>query len=100
MQPSPPSSLKTLRQLRSFGFLRYEEDDLVGDPLPAGAWLASLRRLAGSCTFLVASLPALAAASQLQELSLLEVIDAEQQASASVLQWAAGRPAMKRIRVE
>ena len=101
--PSPPASLSCLCQLRSFGFLSYEEgNDPAGAPgqLPAGPWLAGLRRLAGTCSLLAASLPALAAASQLQELGLLQVVGPEQQAAVSILQWAGGRPAMRRVRLE
>lgn len=101
--PGPPSSLTALRQLRSFGFLRYEELHIdcpgIGGALPAGPWLASLRRVAGGPNFLFASLPALVAATQLQELALVQLIDSEQPAAISMLQWAAGRPARKRVRV-
>lgn len=99
---SPPASLASLRQLRSFGFLSYEDSDDPEDPgqLPAGPWVAGLQRLAGSCSLLTASLPVLEAASQLQELGLLVVVDSEQQAALRILQWAAGRPALRRVRVE
>lgn len=101
--PSPPSSLSALGQhMCSFGFLSYEDPTIPGDPgqLPAGPWLGGLRRLAGTCTFLAASLPALAAASQLQELSMLFVANSEQQSAESLLQWAAGRAVFPRVRLE
>ncbi len=99
---SPPASLASLRQLRSFGFLSYEDPDDAEDPgqLPAGPWVAGLQRLAGSCSLLTASLPVLEAASQLQELGLLVVADSQQLAALSILQWAAGRPALRRVSVD
>lgn len=98
--PSPPASLASLRQLRSFCFLSYEEDSTDPGQLPAGPWLAGLGRLAGTCRLLLASLPDLAAATQLQELGMLLVVDAEQQSAVSILQWAAGLPAMRRVRLQ
>ena len=102
MVPSPPASLSALSQLRSCGFLSYEDPKIPGDPgqLPAGPWLTGLRRLAGTCTLLAASLPALAAAGQLRDLGLLLAVGSERQAAVSTLQWAASRPAVPRVLLE
>lgn len=96
----PPSALTSLRRLHSFGFLNCRR--LPADAhLPAGPYLATLQRLAGDCSFLGASLPALSAsASQLQELGVLCVLESEQQAALSILRWAAGRPSMRTVRLE
>lgn len=100
--PCPPASLTSLWRLRSFGFLSYEQPPSAEDPgsLPGGTYLTALRRLAGTCAFLTASLPALAVASQLQELAILEVADSQQQAALGILRWAARLPAVCRVQLE
>ena len=69
-------------------------------PLPPGPWLSSLRQLVASASVVMASVPALAAASQLELLGVrcqhaMYEIDLE-----SVLWWAVQHPRLRRVVID
>lgn len=92
------AALPQLRQLTSLALV---PTDCGLQRLPPGGWLASLRRLAANQTLLAASLPALSAAGQLQQLAVVvyrsapHAIEVQQ-----VARWAAGQPALQQLSVD
>ena len=105
--PHGPSALACLAGLRSLRWALSESGP--GEALPPGAWLAGVTRLEATSQVLAVSLPALAAATQLQELSvcpgadsiLALALQAPQPLAmpAMALQrlalWAAGAPSLR-----
>lgn len=74
--PQTPAALSSLRRLHTVCWCNFASEPR---PLPGGAWLSGLRRLALSCHFLsdAASLKTLDAARHLQRLGLDDVAEVE-----------------------
>lgn len=89
----------TLRQLPNLQQLAVQLADHVDSPaappmaLVPGPWQGTLRQLAANADLLLASLPALGAATQLQELGIGSATDGEQEPAAlGVLRWVSDQP--------
>lgn len=74
--PDTPAALSSLRHLHTVCWSGWNEEPL---PLPGGAWLAGLRRLALSCHFLsdAASVETLSTARQLERLGVSDTCQHE-----------------------
>ena len=87
-------TLPFLTRLRSLWWLPYELP--LSAPLPAGAWLTNLRRLALPMWQLHSSLAALGSACQLQALAIGGIAaSCSNSLLPAVLRWAARRPALE-----
>ena len=94
-QQPDPGRLAALSHLRSLWWLaRARSEDAA---LPAGAWLANLRRLALPVRQLHNSLPALAGARHLQCLAMTMFAQDNSDLLPEVLRWAAQRPALELV---
>ena len=94
--PEPPAALACLTGLRSLQWAPRQSSAHAA--LPPGAWLADLTRLEARCELLAASLPALAAATQLQELLVARHTGPPNGTAVErVARWAAGAASLRSI---
>ena len=99
-QMSGQLSVAPLASLTNLRSLYWQAGNVVhGTALPSGPWLAGLRRLFCSPTWLLeASLPALAGGAQQLELLVLRAFeDGQVDATERIIHWAAGRPSMRKV---
>ena len=95
---SPPAALAHLPALRSLYWRQgsTQLDFPVLPALPGGTWLASLRCLVAPAHILACSLPALAAAQQLEILGV-ECRQGDEVATLAVIRWGARRPSLRHL---
>jgi hypothetical protein len=93
-----PATLSALQQLSSLCIVWVEE----ADPLPAGSWLRSVRRLAANSGLLAASLPNLGWADGLKDLGVFVFKDDDDMVSnlRSIVDWAAQQPHLQRLLID
>jgi hypothetical protein len=93
-----PATLSALQQLSSLCIV-YVED---ADPLPAGGWLRSVRRLAANSELLAASLPNLGWADGLKDLGVFVFEDDDDMVSnlRSIVDWAAQQQHLQRLLID
>lgn len=89
-----------LPQMRRLACLVLPRVDSGLHRLPAGDWLASLRRLTAPVQVVAVSLPVLSAATALQRIGLSAEQALEPAASAQVLRWAGGRPGLQALELQ
>lgn len=102
--PSFPPSLTALQHLRHL----FCDLTVHDDSLPPGSWLSGLLSLALPGDAIAHNTAALASAQQLQHLMALQPRDRDRLGSApayaswhpNVVQWAAGRPSLRRLDIE
>jgi hypothetical protein len=93
-----PATLSALQQLSSLCIVYVEE----ADPLPAGGWLRSVRRLAANSELLAASLPNLGWADGLEDLGVFVFEDDDDMVSnlRSIVDWAAQQQHLQRLLID